>query len=200
MQDSADTALIDSVLNGSEAAFADLVRLHQRSVWSMAYRTLGNSTECEDAVQETFLRAYVALKRFDRRYPFGPWILRIASNYCIDQLRRRKSRKHTLWCDLAEAEQEHLLTTLTSNSHDDQLVTEDPEKQARMVQSLLNELRPERRAAFVLRELEGRSYDEVAQILGTSKRAARVRVSRARSDLQGRIRKHLASIGRRDSS
>jgi RNA polymerase sigma-70 factor (ECF subfamily) len=198
MQDSADAALIDSVLSGNESAFEDLVRSHQGSVWGMAYRTLGNSAECEDAVQETFLRAYVSLKRFDRRYPFGPWLLRIASNYCIDQLRRRKSRKYTLWCDLGETEQERLLTTLSSNGPIDHPVTEDPEKQVRIVQSLLNQLKPERRMAFVLRELEGRDYHEVAEILGTSMRTARVRVSRARADLQSRLRRYLATLRRRD--
>ena len=88
MVDLADCDLIERTLKGDEAAFADLVRRYQGAVWGTVYRILGNSSENEDAVQEVFLRAYTALRRFDPQYPFGPWVMRIATNYCIDQLRR----------------------------------------------------------------------------------------------------------------
>jgi len=77
-------------------------------VWGTVYRILGGSSENEDAVQEVFLRAFTSLHKFDLNYPFGPWILRIATNYCIDQLRRKKSRKIQLWSELTEFDQRRL--------------------------------------------------------------------------------------------
>lgn len=194
MTDSADSILIEAAINGDKTAFAELVGRYRPAVWGTVRRTLGNSSEGEDAVQEVFLRALVSLPRFDRRYPFGPWILRIASNYCIDQLRRRKSRKYRLWSDLSEAEEERLLRTMSTKPNIENLAQEDLTKYLEVAQSLLNRLKPRRRIAFVLREIEGHSYEAVARILGVPEVTARVRVWRARADLHQRFRKYLAAL------
>lgn len=194
MMDSADAVLIENTLKGEEWAFAELVRRYQAAVWGAVHRTLGNSSEDEDAVQEIFLRAFRALKRFDRRYPFGPWILRIATNYCIDQLRRRKGRKIHLWSELREADQQRLLNSLPDDDDFGSGMTEGTETYIKVARALLEELNPKYRAAFVLREVEERTYDEVAKVLGTSEVAARVRVSRARTELQKRFRAYLSDL------
>jgi RNA polymerase sigma-70 factor (ECF subfamily) len=198
MADSADAALIEATLKGDEPAFAELVRRYQRAVWGTVHRILGNSSEDEDAVQEVFLRAYASLAKFDRKYPFGPWILRIASNYCIDQLRRRKARKYKLWTDLAESDQQKLLNKMAVSGDSDSLISESPETYERIAKNLLNELKPKYRTAFVLREVEGRDYREVAAAMGTSELAARVRVSRARAQIQKKFRAHLAGASTKD--
>jgi DNA-directed RNA polymerase specialized sigma24 family protein len=97
MAEDTDTILIEAAINGDETAFAELIRRYQNAVWGTVHRTLGRGFDCEDIVQEIFLRVLVSLKRFNGKYPFGPWILRIASNYCIDQLRRKRTRKYRLW-------------------------------------------------------------------------------------------------------
>ena len=199
MPDSDDGTLIKSILDGDVAAFEKLIRRYQRAVWGMVHRTLGNSAEAEDAVQETFIRAYMSLKRFDRRCPFKPWVLRITANYCIDQLRRSKTRKQMLWSELSETEQKRLLETLTGDGGKEFQATADAERFAPLIRSLLDELNPKHRMAFVLRELEGRSYNQVAEILGTSNGSARVRVARARADLQNRFHRHMNGIGRRET-
>jgi RNA polymerase sigma-70 factor (ECF subfamily) len=198
MGNSADSALIENTLNGDEWAFAELVRRYQAAVWGTVHRTLGHSSENEDAVQEIFLRAFAALDKFDRKYPFGPWLLRIATNYCIDQLRRRKSRKIRLWSELNEFDQERLLRDLSRDGGWDSPGSEAKESYAIVAQALLEGLNPKYRAAFVLRELEERGYDEVAKALGTSEIAARVRVSRARSELQKKFRAYLSGQKRKE--
>jgi RNA polymerase sigma-70 factor (ECF subfamily) len=198
MVNSADSTLIESTLNGDEWAFAELVRRYQAAVWGTVHRTLGNSSENEDAVQEIFLRAFASLHKFDRKYPFGPWLLRIATNYCIDQLRRRKSRKTQLWSELREFDQQRLLKDLSSGGDWDSSGSEAKEGYAKVAQALLDGLNPKYRVAFVLRELEERDYDEVAKILGTSEIAARVRVSRARSELQKKFRAYLSGQKRKE--
>jgi RNA polymerase sigma-70 factor (ECF subfamily) len=198
MKDSADSSLIENTLKGDQGAFAELVRRYQAAVWGVVHRILGNSSENEDAVQEVFLRAFTALHKFDLKYPFGPWILRIATNYCIDQLRRRKSRKVQLWSELTEYDQERLLNNISRNNDMEAGSMEGSEGYARIAQILLDGLNPKYRAAFVLREVEEKNYDEVAQALGTSEVAARVRVSRARAELEKKFRAYLSGLKRKE--
>ncbi len=197
MMDPSDSELIERTLKGDEGAFAELVRRYQSAVWGTVHRVLGYSSENEDAVQEVFLRAYAALRRFDHRYPFGPWVTRIATNYCIDQLRRKRSRKVQLWSELREHEQERLLRDLSMErgSAEGASGTGDPEGYVRVARALLDGLNPKNRAAFILREVDDKDYSEVAAALGTSEVTARVRVSRARAELQRKFRAYLSSCG-----
>ena len=191
MADSADAALIEQTLKGNESAFAELVRRYQAAVWGTVHRILGRSSEDEDAVQEVFLRAFTSLRRFDPKYPFGPWILRIAANYCIDLLRRRRARRYKLWTELQENEQQRVLNNMSVDGDFDSIVSGSPDSYEKAAQALLDGLKPKYRTAFVLRDVEGREYREVAQILGTSELAARVRVSRARTEIQKKFRAYL---------
>jgi RNA polymerase sigma-70 factor (ECF subfamily) len=198
MADSADSALIERTLKGDEGAFSELVRRYQAAVWGTVHHVLGNSSENEDAVQEVFLRAFTALPKFDLRFPFGPWVLRIATNYCIDQLRRRRKQKLQLWSELNDYDQERLLKDLAQDGNWETAGMEGTEGYARVAQILLDGLNPKYRTAFVLREIEERAYEEVAKILGTSEVAARVRVSRARAELQKRFRAYLSGQQRKE--
>jgi len=197
MVESADSALIENTLSGDEWAFRELVRRYQAAVWGTVHRILGNSSENEDAVQEVFLRAFTALHKFNPKLPFGPWILRIATNYCIDQLRRKRGHKVQLWSELKEYDQDRLLEDLAQNGNWEPASMDGNEGYVKLAQTLLDGLNPKYRAAFVLREVEDRPYDEVARLLGTSEVAARVRVSRARVELQKKFRAYLSGQKRR---
>jgi RNA polymerase sigma-70 factor (ECF subfamily) len=198
MMNFTDASLIERTLNGDEQAFAELVRRYQAAVYGTVHRLLGGSSEKEDAVQETFLRAFAALGKFDPKYPFGPWVLRIAVNYCIDQLRKRKGGKLRLWSELRESEQERLLRDFTSDNATESSAAPDTERYAVMARSLLDEMNPKYKAAFVLREVEEREYIEVAGILGTTEIAARVRVSRARAELRKKFNAWLKGRGKKN--
>jgi len=194
MTDIPDLTLVEAAVNGDTTAFAELVARYQPGVWGMVHRTLGNSSDGEDAVQEILMRALIYMPKFDRRRPFGPWILRIASNYCIDQLRRRKTRKYKLLSDLSVAEEENLLRTMSTEWDIEDLPHKDPDKYLEVAQFLVGGLKPKRRMAFILREIEGHSYKTVAAILGIPEITARVRVCRARNDLERKFREYLATL------
>jgi RNA polymerase sigma-70 factor, ECF subfamily len=195
MSDSADWTLVQASINGDRNAFAELVERYRPAVFRLVRRTLGNSADSEDAVQEVFIRTMTSLSRYDRRYPFAPWILKIASNYCIDQIRRRKARKYKLWSDLSEAEERKAIWNMSSQPHAEHETQVDPHGYLDVAQSLLNRLKPRQRMAFVLREIEGRPYEEVAAILGVPETTARVRVWRARNDLNRGFQKYLKRRG-----
>ena len=200
MSNSADWALVQASIDGDRNAFAELVERYRPAIFRIVYRTLGNTADSEDAVQEVFIRAIVSLSRYDRRYPFAPWILKIASNYCIDQIRRRKARKYKLWSDLSEAEERKALWNMSSQPHKQDSTQEDRDKYLEFAQLLLNRLKPKRRMAFILREIEGREYEEVAAILGIPETTARVRVWRARNDLNREFQKHMKKRGGYDNA
>ena len=196
MADVADSVLIQASLEGDRSAFAVLVERYYAAVFKTVRRTLGNTTEDEDAVQEIFLRVMIALPKYDYRYPFAPWILKIAGNYCIDQLRFRKTRKYKLWSDLSEAEERTALNYLSTRQYVEDSDEINKEKYLDIARLLLDRLKPKRRMAFVMRELEGREYEEVAAILGCSEVTARVRVWRARNDLHREFQKYLKKEGK----
>ncbi len=81
---------ISKALKGDDAAFGNLVEKYQKPVFSLCYRMLGNSNDAEDAAQESFIRAFDHLKRYDPNRSFATWLLSIASHYCIDRMRKRK--------------------------------------------------------------------------------------------------------------
>jgi RNA polymerase sigma-70 factor, ECF subfamily len=198
IQDTTENRLVELSIDGNQSAFKELIQRYQRSVWGIAYRTLGNYQDCQDAVQETFFRVYRFLPRFDRTKLLGPWIMRIAANYCIDQLRRKKSRKCLLWSELKESEQQRALITMADDNPSASMTPDDRILQDRLVRQLLEGLRPKRRMAFLLRELEGYDYQQVGEMMGMSTNAVKVCVSRARTDLQKGLQKYLHKMGRRN--
>lgn len=194
MPEDNDSILIEAAINGDETAFTKLIDRYHAAVWGTVHRTLGNAFDGEDIVQEIFLRVLVSLKRFNGKYPFGPWILRIASNYCIDQLRRKKTRKYRLWGDLTEVEQRQLMVKMASEPANEPVDPEDSSKQLEIAWMLLNQLKPKHRIAFTLRVIEGHRYNTIAEILGVPQSTVRVRVSRARDNLHKKYLKHLSDF------
>ncbi len=82
---------------GDNGAVTQLVQTYQQSVYNVCYRMLGESTEAEDATQDTMVKALTNLSSYDASRPFRPWLLRIASNECIDRIRRREGRNIVGW-------------------------------------------------------------------------------------------------------
>jgi RNA polymerase sigma-70 factor (ECF subfamily) len=85
-----ETQWVLQAQKGDPQAFNQLLELHQRHVYNLCYRMLGNAEDAEDAAQETFLRAYKSIQRYDTSRPFSTWLLSIAAHYCIDQMRRNR--------------------------------------------------------------------------------------------------------------
>jgi RNA polymerase sigma factor (sigma-70 family) len=186
-----DADLVTAALVGDETAFADLMRRHQSRVWRLVCRVLGGASDGEDAVQEVFLRAYLSLDKYNRSYSFRNWILRIATNYCIDQLRRRNT--HFRMCrHMATIDRQQVHSISVRHYHPVCLDSHRPERYETVLHGLLEELNPKYKIAFTLREMEDREYGEVAEALGVSQVSARVMVSRARKKIEQGFRDHLS--------
>lgn len=172
-----DQAAAEQARKGDQQAFRVLVERHSRAVFRLAYRMAGNEQDAEDLVQETFLRAYKQLHRFDGRSAFGTWIYRICANCSLDLIRARKSRREHQ--PLESADQSlHWLDRVATPAP-------SPERLARstqlneLLEPALQRLSEMERAAFVLRHYEGCDIEEIARTLGVQANAAKHSVFRA---------------------
>ncbi len=158
---------------GNSDAFGNLVIEYQKRVFSVCYRMLGTPTAAEDAAQEAFIRAYKAIDRYDPDRSFATWVLSIASNYCIDQIRKRKITLLSM-----DNEKYGWLVPPAQDPTPERALV-DKEKQAR-IQALLVTLNETDRAAIVLQYWHDFSYQEIAEALSLSVSAVKSRLFRAR--------------------
>lgn len=159
---------------GDSEAFANVVEAHQSAVYNLCYRMLGDPYEAEDAAQEAFIRAYKAIKTYDRKLSFSTWILSIAAHYCIDQLRRKK-----LLVTSMDDQPYFQIRDPGPNPESALAMSEDQQK----IRLLLNVLSDTDRAAVIMFYWYEFSYEEIANSLGLSISAVKSRLHRARSRL-----------------
>jgi RNA polymerase sigma-70 factor (ECF subfamily) len=168
MEDS-DSVAVARVRAGDVDAFRVLVDRHSRSVFRLAYRMTGNEQDSEDVVQETFLRAHRQLHRWEARSSFGTWLYRIAANYSLDLVRRRKRN--------LEESSAVLPAARTTSPGPDRLMFSGLIQKC--VSDTLDDLTQQERTAFVLRHFEGQSIAEIGSALGLSGAAAKHSIFRA---------------------
>ena len=159
---------------GDQQAFTNLIKRYQRAVYNLCYRMLGSPNDAEDAAQEAFLRAYRAIKRFDPDRKFSTWVMSIASNYCIDQL--RKKRLFTLSLD----EMPFLDVSENGPGPEGRLINGEFEAGVREILGSLGEMD---RAAVIMRYWYELSYDDIGKALDLTNSAVKSRLHRARRAL-----------------
>jgi RNA polymerase sigma-70 factor (ECF subfamily) len=165
-----EAAAIEQVRAGDPEAFRVLVERYSRTLFRLAYRMTGHEQDAEDAVQETFLRAYRQIHRFDSRSKFSTWLYAIAVNRTLDLLRGRRRRP--------EGSAELAYGTAASGDPDPERLAFSGQVQNR-VSAALAGLSPAERTAFLLRHFEGLPVAEISRVLGCPDGAARHSVFRA---------------------
>jgi RNA polymerase sigma-70 factor (ECF subfamily) len=166
-------AILARARQGDSDAFRVLVERHSRAVFRLAYRMTGNEQDAEDVVQESFLRAFRRLGRFESRANFGTWLYRIVANCSVDLMRSKQSRHESR----AESLEVMESTPAGDGCGPDRLA--ESAEIGRRVAAAMRELSPLERAAFTLRHHEGRSIQEISQMLGLGTSAAKHSVFRA---------------------
>ena len=167
-------AVLARASGGDEEAFSLLVHSHARTAFRLAYRLTGDERDAEDVVQESFIRAYRQLNRFEARSNFGTWLHRIVVNCAMDSLRSRHTRRVERTGELVE----DVPDIPKSGAPSPERMTLSTEIRRR-VDASMAELTPQERVAFALRHYEGRSIDEIGRTLGVQKSAAKHAVFRA---------------------
>lgn len=177
-----DSQVVQCFLDGEERAFAELMRRYDRRLRNFVYRTVGDRERAEDLVQETFVRVYRHLHRFDQTRKFSTWIYTIAGNLAKNELRNRARNPLVLF------------QAITKNWDSDfrPLEWEDPKTRPddlyrrRFLREKVNEaigkLPDHHRTVFVLRELHGKTYEEIAEITACNLGTVKSRLNRARNN------------------
>lgn len=163
------------------ARFESLMRCTHRQAYSLAYRLTGNTSEAEDLVQETFLRAYRFFHKYDAALPFTSWLYRIMTNAHIDAV-RRKGRLRLTSLDQMGPEGAGTWDVPDVDSSPDRAMMQDALGEP--VQLALTSMTPEFRTAVLLADVEGMAYEEIAEVMKTSVGTVRSRIHRGRKQLK----------------
>lgn len=181
-----EAELIQQSCAGNMDAFEQLILQYERRVYTIAYKYMGNHEDASDMAQEAIIKAYQSIGSFRGDAAFGTWLGKITANQCLDELRKRKKQQTTSLEDTLELEEGSVKKEIES-------LAATPEEHAirqetaSYMQMLIGELKEEYRAVVILRELEGYSYEEIADILSCSLGTVKSRISRARLYLKERI-------------
>jgi RNA polymerase sigma-70 factor (ECF subfamily) len=186
-----DHALIEATKNGDEAAFASIVGRYKSPITNYLYRFLNDYEEAVDLAQETFVRVYFAIDRYHTEYAFSTYIYRIATNLAISELRKRKRRTILSLTGLFQSEddeQTEFQPPDTRSRPDEDLVDDE---RSRVIAKAIATLPAKYRVPIILRDVEGKSYDEVAEILELGLGTTKSRISRARGLLKEKLKHYL---------
>jgi len=176
-----ELAWVTQAQQGSDEAFTRLVEEHQTHVYNLCYRMLGEPEAAEDAAQESFLRAYQNLHRFDQSRPFTTWLLSIAAHYCIDRLRRRKLSIFSLDQENEDGTTYEVADPASPDPEAESVKREDRDH----LHILLKDLDETDRAAIIMRYWYDYSEIEIAESLKLTVSAVKSRLHRSRRALAG---------------
>jgi RNA polymerase sigma-70 factor, ECF subfamily len=189
-----DRELVRLCQNGTPAAFEELVRRHQQRVFGLVGRILRRREDVEDVAQQVFFKAYLSLRKFDHRAAFSTWLYRITVNECWDYLRRKKIRPLVYESDLPEEQVSRLDVIASTRQSADNPADRVELKEA--LERLLESLPQQDRDLLVLKEVEGFSVQELAEILGLNVNTVKVRLFRARGKLMD-VYRHQKDVSKR---
>ncbi len=175
--------LIEACLNGDQAAWDTIVRLHWRKVFNLAYKFVGKHDEAEDLTQDIFLKIFKALATFDRRANFQTWLISVSRNLCIDHYRSVRKERETIARDVDPG-------TLTPAASDPgPLRALERRDLKELVRQGLERLPRPLRTAVILRDLHELSYQEIADQLHVPEGTVKSRINRGRLELARQIRR-----------
>ena len=186
-----DHELLAAIRDGDEVAFQELVRRYRNPITNFVYRMLDDYDRAVELTQETFIRVYTSASRYQANYSFSTYIYRIATNLAISELRRRKRRKMvSLFSPFANDDGEAVeLDPPDLNVLQDEALIENERRRA--VSRAITSLPQKYRAAIVLRDVEGLSYDQIAQTLNLSEGTVKSRINRARNLLKEKLSAYI---------
>jgi RNA polymerase sigma-70 factor, ECF subfamily len=180
-----ETRLAKLSRGGDRRAFAELVELYKDKIYHLGYRMLNQKQEAEDVVQETFLRVYVNLERYDENQKFSTWIYRIATNLCIDRLRKRKPN-YSIDAEMTDNEGTdwHAILPSDEAGPEEELILSETQQNIR---DAIQTLPDKYRTVVVLRYLHDMSLQEISDVLEMPVTTVKTRVHRGREFLRKRL-------------
>lgn len=187
-----DREVVELAKAGKEAAYRELLRRYERPVFSLIFRMVRHRTLAEDLAQETFVKVLNALETYRPEYKFSSWIFKIANNAAIDQLRRRELDTLSLdgAPDARTADEIEATALQAADRSESPLEELESRETGTAIERAIGRLRPEYRTCILLRHVEGRSYEEIAEVMDLPLGTVKTYIHRARLEL----REYLADL------
>jgi len=181
-----DQEVVERANAGAESAYRELVRRYQRPVFSLIYRMVRDRELAEDLTQETFVKVLNAIDRYRPEYKFSSWIFKIANNAAIDHLRRRELDTLSLegGPDAVTTDQIQATSLQLGDRGESPLDELEARELGSQIETAIGRLRPEYRSCIMMRHVEGRTYDEIAEILDLPLGTVKTYIHRARAELR----------------
>jgi len=181
-----DQEVVAWALVGHERAYRELLNRYQRPVFSLVYRMVRDRERAEDLAQETFVKVLNALDTYRPQYKFSSWIFKIANNAAIDHLRKKEIDTLSLdgAPDAVTAERQEGTALQLPSPGESPLDELEARELGGQIEAAIGKLRPEYRACIMLRHIEGRAYEEIAEILDLPLGTVKTYIHRARSELR----------------
>lgn len=186
-----DHALIEATKQGDDAAFAEIVHRYRNPIVNYLYRFLNDYEEAIDLAQETFVRVYFAIDRYHTEFAFSTYIYRIATNLAISELRKRKRRRLLSLTGLFQMDHDDSTEYQPKDERQLQDVSLVEDEQSRVIARAIAALPEKYRVPIILRDVEGRSYEEIAGIMELGLGTTKSRISRGRGLLKEKLKGYL---------
>jgi RNA polymerase sigma-70 factor (ECF subfamily) len=181
-----DQEIVSWALDGAEPAYRELMRRYERPVYALIYRMVRDRELAEDLTQETFVKVLNALERYRPEYKFSSWIFKIANNAAIDQLRRKELDTLSLEGGPDATTPDRVEATSLQVGSDGESPLEELEARelGSVIERAISQLRPEYQSCIIMRHVEGRPYEEIADILDLPLGTVKTYIHRARAELR----------------
>jgi len=176
-----EAALVRRVQAGDEIAFREIVERYQAKVYSIIYGILRNRNDAEDIAQQVFAKVYFSVKNFDFRSSLLTWVYKITVNECYDYLRKKRVRKLVYESDFSQEDAERMAAA--EPAVDGKVLADERLAQQDLVMKLLSKVSEEDRILILLKEVEGHSVEELAQMTGMNENTIKVKLFRTRQKL-----------------
>lgn len=186
--------LIQKAKSGDNKAFEELIEEHFKKIYNIAYRMTGNPDDASDMTQEVMIKLFRNIGSFKGDSKFSTWVYRVATNTCLDELKKQKRHSHTSLNAEFDTGDGEMTYDVEDTSPTPEEAAEKKELRS-TVAAAIQKLSPDHKAALVLRDIKGFSYDEIAKILNCSEGTVKSRLNRARAALKEILQKDFGFGG-----
>lgn len=183
---SEDSRLIKAALKGDNAAYSQLMRKYHDAIYSFIYRMVHDHEQVEDLTQEAFIKAFGSLKNFNEEFAFSTWLYKIATNNCIDHIRRRKMQTYSIDKPIESKDSDYTFELPDDSYEADKELISD--QRAVLLQQAIDQLPEKYRRVILMRHSEEQSYEEIAKVLKIPIGTVKAHIFRARELLYKQLR------------
>lgn len=187
--DEVERQLVIDAISGDILSFQKLVEIHQKKIYNIVFRMINNEEDAKDLTQDILVKAYKNMDKFRLDSSFGTWLYRIATNTCLDELRKRKKKYIEIPLTIDDAESDKPLKEYAIDNKGPDVQVLKKERQ-RVISEAIKSLPPDYRKVIVLRDIQGFSYEEISKICDINIGTIKSRINRGRSQLRDQLMKY----------